>query len=475
MKKIAYLLSMVLLFSTFSSCFQDDIDDLNKKYDELYAEQQRQAELLQTYKALIDALENKLTITTIENVEDGFKIIFSDGQEMLVKNAKNGATPVVGENGNWWINGEDTGVIAKASDGKDAPSIISVVESGGSVIFYMSDGTTITMKKTNPLGLFVLSEGSMGKSNGQLLFYNYDASSDKYLVNENMRHKNYGETPNDLVLYGSKMYCAITGVDGKPGLLRVIDPKTGATIKDLVLNEPNKETADMPRRLLTHKGKVYVTLYSGAVAEVDTLSYATKVAKLSGTFSEGLCVYKESLYICNSGQGADNTISVVELASFAEKDKITVPYNPVSIVHAGNNELYFNTASVHNGPAKGAPSNLHVLNPQTKKVSHTFNMTADGFAIGKDYVYSVSLDWATYKETFKKIALKDKSVTDFMKSSISYMFPYKLFVDPLTNDVYATQMMGQDVYRFHEDGTLVETLKTKVQNGAAVVFVHSVH
>ena len=35
------------------------------------------------------------------------------------KDGQNGATPVIGENGNWWIGGVDTGVPAQGKDGQD--------------------------------------------------------------------------------------------------------------------------------------------------------------------------------------------------------------------------------------------------------------------------------------------------------------------------------------------------------------------
>ena len=31
---------------------------------------------------------------------------------------KNGVTPNIGDNGNWWVNGEDTGIPATGEDGK---------------------------------------------------------------------------------------------------------------------------------------------------------------------------------------------------------------------------------------------------------------------------------------------------------------------------------------------------------------------
>lgn len=63
------------------------------------------------------------TIKNIERVEDGnivtFSWILNDGSErsdtLLIKDGeggKDGATPSIGANGNWHINGVDTGIVA---------------------------------------------------------------------------------------------------------------------------------------------------------------------------------------------------------------------------------------------------------------------------------------------------------------------------------------------------------------------------
>lgn len=440
MKKLVFLLSLVFLLN---GCYNDDIDDLNKKYDDLKEEQDRQAELLATYQSLLQALEKKLTVNSIVNDGENYKIIFSDGTEMLIKN------------------------------GQDAPSIVSIVDVGNSYVFYMSDGSSITIRKTETIGLYVLSEGTMGNGNGQLVYFDYNTSTNKFVRNDERRFQKYGETPNDLMVYGSKMYCAITGDNTNGGIIRVINPSTGATIQDiLVTKEAMKQ---QPRRLTAYKGKVYATLYSGAVAQIDTLSYTTKVATLSGTFSEGICAYGESLYICNSGQGADNTVSVVDIAQFSEKETITVPYNPVYIVNAGNGELYINTASVWSGPAVGAPANIHILNTATKQITRTFDIPAENIVGGRNYVYATATtSWTTFEGILKKISIANKSVSDFTTSTAKLMFAYKLSVNPLTNEVYLSQQMGQDINRFKEDGTHIETLKTGQQNGAAVAFIYAV-
>ena len=450
MKKTLFFFSIIALL--MSGCYKDDINDLKDDINKLKKEQERQAELLAAYQTLLQALESKATITSINEIADGYKIVFSNGNEMTVRNGKDG------------------------SDVSNALAIVKVVDVGGSVIFYMSDGSTITIGKAVNAGLWALSEGVWGGGNGQLRFIEYNESTDKYALftpaNEDAKQfTNWGETPNDLMIYGSKMYSAITGTTD--GVVRVVNPSTGETIQDIVITIGTDK--QQPRRLAASNGNVYVTLYSGAVAKIDTASFAAQVTELSGTFSDGLCVYGGYLYICNSGQGEGNTISVVNIAQFVETETITVPYNPMNIVSVGNGELYFNTAAVWSGPAFGAPANVHVLNTATKTVTKTFDIEVESIATGKNYVYGAATDWSDFSGILKKISIADKSVSDFTTSTSSLLLAYRLSVNPLNGEVFLTQQMGGGLTRFAEDGTFIQQISNiGQQNGAAVVFVNTV-
>jgi hypothetical protein len=385
--------------------------------------------------------------------------------------------------GYWMLNDENTGIEAIGNDSELAPELICLIEVDGEILFSMSNGETIAIEQTvivPPLppvstitmGMYILSEGSFGQGNGQLAYFDFNTDANTFVLNDSKLVENLGDTPNDLLIYGSKMYCAVTGGSPETGMLKVIDLATGTTISDVVITK--EEARQQPRRLAAADGKVYMTLYSGAVAQIDTLSYTPNVIGLSGTFSEGICAYGESLYICNSGQGADNTISVVDIASFTETGTITVPYNPVNIVNPGNGELYFNTAAVYGGPADGAPANVHILNPDTKQVTQTLDIAVESIVAGTDYLYGVAMDWMTYGSIFQKVSLTDKTVSDFTDLDVAadFMLPYKLAVNPVNGEVFVTQQMGDWIYRFTEDGTYVETLETGQQNGSAIAFVN---
>lgn len=139
---------------------------------------------LANQKQLIEALQQSSTVTNIEQGDGQYTINFSDGQSITLSNGKtpiitigengnwyidgidtgnpsqgndgtNGDTPSIeiGGNGNWIINGNDTGIKAEGIDGSDAPYIKSIAIIYNAFYFYFSDGNNIIVpiKPTNNL------------------------------------------------------------------------------------------------------------------------------------------------------------------------------------------------------------------------------------------------------------------------------------------------------------------------------------
>ena len=113
------LLSIVML-----SCADDS---WKQELEEIKAE-------LANQKNLIEALQQNATITSIEQGEGKYTIHFSDGQSITLSNGK---TPIItiGENGNWYIDGVDTGKPSQGNNGSDGqtPSI-EIGENGNWII-----------------------------------------------------------------------------------------------------------------------------------------------------------------------------------------------------------------------------------------------------------------------------------------------------------------------------------------------------
>ena len=77
MKKTLSLLYLLLaLLFVGCSDYDDDINDLNQKYEEVLEEQLRQAEALKNHETLLAALQNQLTVDKVETTDGGYKIVF---------------------------------------------------------------------------------------------------------------------------------------------------------------------------------------------------------------------------------------------------------------------------------------------------------------------------------------------------------------------------------------------------------------
>lgn len=168
-----------ILFTLLSIFMLSCTDDSWKQeLEEIKAE-------LANQKALIEALQKNSTITSIEQGEGKYTINFSDGQSITLSNGKtpvitigdngnwyidgidtgkpsqgedgvngedgtngtDGKTPTIeiGENGNWIINGTDTGIKAEGVDGNGAPTIISIINNPDELVFVFSDSSSISV------------------------------------------------------------------------------------------------------------------------------------------------------------------------------------------------------------------------------------------------------------------------------------------------------------------------------------------
>ncbi|MFV0346766.1 MAG: DUF5074 domain-containing protein [Bacteroidales bacterium] len=324
---------------------------------------------------------------------------------------------------------------------------------------------TITVRQSKTpetVGMYILSEGNWGSFQAELAYYDFStgAISQKYYGTQNGGAV-LGDTGNALAIYGSKMYCIVSGKDMTDGgYIQMLDPKTGIAGKRIEVTNSEGEKV-MPRKITFYENKAYITTYSGEVARLDTASLTIDGrVKLSGTFPEGICQYKGKLYVCNSGKGTDSTISVVDIASFNEEKTITVPMNPVDIVATAKGDIYFTTATLY--WSTGKLSNLHLLDAETEMLVKTFDIRASRLALGDDYLYTVEneTDWSTYEtvDYTYKVDLETKESSIFSKLK-DYFMMYNVSVNPVNGDVYIGGQ-GQDVAILGQDGVLKTYLET---------------
>lgn len=138
------LVALALSSAMFVSCnkYDDDIERLDSAVAALQA----------TVQTLQNEIAGGAVITNVTNTEDGIKVTLSNGNSYNVQNGKDGQNGTngkdgsvveVGENGNWFINGEDTGLAAAGKDGKDGQNGTSA-----STVYYYPGEAGVWVKVT---------------------------------------------------------------------------------------------------------------------------------------------------------------------------------------------------------------------------------------------------------------------------------------------------------------------------------------
>ena len=183
-------------------------------------------------------------------------------------------------------------------------------------------------------GAYVVNSGNMyNKIESSLTAIDYASSTATQNVFKAANGRSLGDTANDGIVYGNKIYLAVD----KENTIEVIDKKTKQSIKQIKTTDllGKAEGAD-PRHIIADGGKVYFTTYGGYVAAVDTTDFALQKKWQVGSYPEGLVIGKGNLYVANSNYGAGGgNISCINLSNDnVETKNIEGVNNPTSIYYA---------------------------------------------------------------------------------------------------------------------------------------------
>lgn len=203
----------------------------------------------------------------------------------------------------------------------------------GDEIVYPTIGTHVTDEVRNG-GLYVLCEGNMGSNKARLDYINLhtgDYYSNWYGAMNPTQMKELGDVGNDVQQYGHRLYA-------------VINCSHKVEVMDLSARHIAKIDISNCRYMAFKGDKMYVSAYVGSIADPDMLGsvYEVDTATLTvtrevkvGHQPDELCVVDNKLFVCNSGgyltNRYDSTISVIDLTTFTEIEKIPVGLNPTRI------------------------------------------------------------------------------------------------------------------------------------------------
>ena len=336
-------------------------------------------------------------------------------------------------------------------------------------------------------GFFLLNEGNMGSNKCTLDYYDYATgiySKDIFAVRNPDIAQGLGDVGNDIAIYGSKLYVVVNCSN----LVEVMDVRTGRHLGQISV--PNCRSIAFKDRY------AYVSAYAcpveldpistqGYVARIDTLSLEVIGTCTVGYQPEEMAVVGNNLYVANSGgyrvPDYDHTVSVVDLNSFQEIQKIDVAPN----LHRMEADAYGNIWVSSRGDYYDIPSMTFVISTENQTVVEQLDqlpctdMTLCGDSL---YVYSSTWNYFTQSSDISyaivdvrtRQVVTDNFITDGTDEQIQN--PYGIAVNPQTREILIT-----DAHDYVTRGKLfcfspAGQLKWSVNTGdipSRIVFTHT--
>lgn len=328
---------------------------------------------------------------------------------------------------------------------------------------------------THISGFYLLNEGNMGSNKSSLDYYDYATgvyTRNIYAEANPTVPKELGDVGNDLQIYGNRLY-AVINCSNKVEVM-----EAGSAKRIGQIDIPNC------RYIRFHEGYAYVTSYAGPVelnpdykqlgyvAKVDTATLQVVDTCFVGFQPDELAITGGKIYVANSGgymfPNYENTVSVIDLATFKEVRRIPVAIN----LHRVRADRYGTLWVSSRGDYYSTPSRLFCIDTKTDCVTDTLDIACSNLCIAGDSLYLYSTEWSyitmdntvTYGliDVKTKTLLTDNFITDGTEANIK--IPYGIMVNPLTRDIYVTDaknyVIPGTLYCFGADGKKKWSVRT---------------
>lgn len=225
--------------------------------------------------------------------------------------------------------------------------------------------------------IFVLNEGGKGSNNASLDFLRLPEG--EYITGAFKKVNpevgaGLGDVGNDIVVRGDEVWMLINN----SGIVEVISAETEKEIAAIKVPTPRNIAFDENYAYVTswagsfadyvydEKGSASLSEYANTTGRVYRIDLKTRQVDAKsvevGYQPEGIACYGGKLYVANSGgiscqvppnYAYDNTVSIINVASFAVEENVEVQVNLKQVYSDGNGLIYLTTlgnyADVHSG------------------------------------------------------------------------------------------------------------------------------
>lgn len=315
---------------------------------------------------------------------------------------------------------------------------------------------------SNHTGVFILSEGLYNQNNSTLAWIDFSTGQPdswnssvgrSFDCFEKSNGRRIGDTANDMILYGSRLYIAVS----ESSTIEILDAATCRSIRQVKMEKDGIPA--QPRHLAAHDGYVYVCCFNGTVERIDTLTMKPDATVSVGRNPDGICFAGGKLYVSNSGgldfTHPDSTVSVIDLNTFTEKKRITVRSNPGTIRTDGTS-VFVVSRGIFDYGTMDYDCLLHRIDVATDLMTDTYDIPVLNMDIvdGKAWIYRYGSGTIQVMETETGQILQSCFITD----GTSLECPYSINVGPVSGKVYicdaADYVTPGSLYCFSSDGKL---------------------
>ena len=163
----------------------------------------------------VTELQNQLnqikTVSSVETTEDGYTLTLSDGTQLVLKNGKDGVDGVNGKDGvdgkdgitptieidqttkHWFINGEDSGIVAEGQDGVDGVNGKDGVDGKDGITPTIEIHPTTKHWIINGVDSGIVAEGKDGEDASSSEYFDLNVTDKNMILEGNNLSLKYGD------------------------------------------------------------------------------------------------------------------------------------------------------------------------------------------------------------------------------------------------------------------------------------------
>lgn len=292
-------------------------------------------------------------------------------------------------------------------------------------------------------GFYTINGGNKkSKVPASITAYDYStgvAMQDAFYAENGVR---IGDGAQKAIVYGSKMYIAMY----TSNVIWVVEPETLKIIKSI---QPAGD-ATQPRALAAKNGKVYVSMYTGYVSCVDTVTLNIEKTIKVGPNPDQIAIAGNNLIVANSdGQNSkgqatggvkygNSSVSIVDLAAWTQTEikDIDKVLNPTDAVSNGEEAFV-----ICKGNYEDKPSVVKkIVGNDVREVCKGTLMDCNGdelYVINAPYAKPATPDKYTYQVySTKDLTLKREKFIQMSPDNDSWILnPNCVAIDPVSGDI----------------------------------------